>query len=60
MEEQSRRLRCNQVQLSPEYLRHGSRHSLLGHAANRLDYIKGDEEHTETIGASQAVEHQED
>lgn len=59
MEEQSRRLRCNQVQLSPEHLRYGSRHLLLGYAADRLGYIR-DEEHTETIGSGQTVEHQED
>lgn len=32
----------------------------MGHATDRLDYIKVDEEHTETIGSGQTVEHQED
>jgi hypothetical protein len=69
MDEQSRQLRCNQVQPSTELLPidrswidggMGAATQYRVHAAYRLDHIKGDEEYTETIGSRQSVKHQED
>jgi hypothetical protein len=48
------------LQSSSTFARHRNRLSILGHATDRLDYIKGDEARTETIGSGQTVGHQED